>query len=1134
MGRIAKILGLIAIVALLLGGGALFSVVAQEATIVTVEAPAEATADSDFTANVSVNEVTDFDACQYDVTFDPLVLRLDEVTPGLIDSTTVPVDIYNELSAGTFRVIQNVPGLSGVTGSGYLAVLHFHVIGSDGESSAIDLSNGVLSDITASQIPATWVGDSVSVSDFTAPTVDSTSPAADATDVLVDTVVTATFSEAMDATTITASSFTVAGVSGSVSYNSGSYTATFTPASDLAYDTAYTASLSTAITDVAGNPLASTYSWGFTTGSLPPGTSLVSINAPAQVTPGEDFTANVDISSVTDFDACQYDVTFDPLVLRLDDVTEGLIGSTAVPVDIYNELSAGTFRVIQNVPGLSGVTGSGYLAVLHFHVLGSGGDSSAIDLSNGVLSDITASQIPAVWNGDSVTVQGDTTPPTVVSTSPTSGATGVAVDTVVTATFSEAMDAATITASSFTIAGVSGSVSYNSGTYTATFTPASDLAYDTAYTASLSMAITDVAGNLLASAYSWGFTTGSMPGVVTVSIDAPAGVAPDSDFTADVDISSVTDFDACQYDVTFDPLVLRLDNVTAGVIGSTTVPVDIYNELNAGTFRVIQNVPGLTGATGSGYLAVLHFHAIGSEGESSAISLSNGVLSNIQAEAIEAVWTGDTVTIADTLAPTVVSTSPVADATDVPVTTTVTATFSEAMDESTITTGSFTIAGVVGSVSYNAGTYTATFTPTIGLAYDTTYTASLSAAITDAAGNPLASAYSWSFTTESVPPGMVVVSIDAPSGPQAGSSFTTNVNISSVTDFDACQYDVTFDATVLQLTDVTAGEIDSIEIPVDIYNELSAGTFRVVQNVPGLTGATGSGYLAVLNFDVIGSEGDVSVIGLSNGTLSSILAEAIPAVWVGDSVTITRRPSGGGGGGGGGGAPPDTTPPTISNVGVSNVTKTSADVAWSTNEKSDSRVRYWASPAEVTPLITELVTQHNISLENLRPGNNYYFQVLSTDEAGNTAESEEHTFTTLPGETAFSAVELSVSPGTVYVGETVTISVLVTNNGDAPGSYTLRFKVDGLVEDTRDIMLNAGVSEEVTFTTVKNVAGTYSVEVGGLSGSFIVEEKPEEPVPPPEVPEEPTINWPIIWGTMAGVIVVGVIILWIAIRRRAY
>ena len=173
--------------------------------------------------------------------------------------------------------------------------------------------------------------------------------------------------------------------------------------------------------------------------------------------------------------------------------------------------------------------------------------------------------------------------------------------------------------------------------------------------------------------------------------------------------------------------------------------------------------------------------------------------------------------------------------------------------------------------------------------------------------------------------------------------------------------------------------------------------------------------------------------------------------------------------------------------------------------------------------------------ENLSPGNNYYFQVLSTDEAGNTAESEEHTFTTLPGESAFTTAQLSVSPGTVYVGEVVTISVLVTNNGDAAGSYTLRFKVDGLVEETKDVALDAGASEEVTFTTVKDVAGTYSVEVGGLSGSFTVTEKPEEPTtPPPEIPEEPSVNWPIIWGTMAGVIVVGVIILWLAIRRRAY
>jgi len=53
--------------------------------------------------------------------------------------------------------------VAGVSGSGYLAVLYFHVIGSEGDSSAISLSNGVLSDNQAGEITATWAGDSVDI-----------------------------------------------------------------------------------------------------------------------------------------------------------------------------------------------------------------------------------------------------------------------------------------------------------------------------------------------------------------------------------------------------------------------------------------------------------------------------------------------------------------------------------------------------------------------------------------------------------------------------------------------------------------------------------------------------------------------------------------------------------------------------------------------------------------------------------------------------------------------------------------------------------------------------------------------------------------------------------------------------------
>jgi len=247
-----------------------------------------------------------------------------------------------------------------------------------------------------------------SAGDNPAPSVTSTSPEADGTDVAVDTMITATFSGAMDASTITTGSFTVVTdstpLSGSVSYDSGTYTATFTPSANLSYGTTYTATLSTAITNVAGNPLASAYSWNFTTASAPPGAVTVSIDAPGVVASDSDFQANVNISEVVDFKCGYYDVSFDASVLRLDDVTSGLIGSTTIPVDVCNEISSGTWWIHHSIPGLSGVSGSGYLAVLHFHVIGSEGDSSTISLSNGMLLNSQAEEIPSTWVGDSVDV----------------------------------------------------------------------------------------------------------------------------------------------------------------------------------------------------------------------------------------------------------------------------------------------------------------------------------------------------------------------------------------------------------------------------------------------------------------------------------------------------------------------------------------------------------------------------------------------------------------------------------------------------------------------------------------------------------------------------------------------------------
>ena len=126
------------------------------------------------------------------------------------------------------------------------------------------------------------------------------------------------------------------------------------------------------------------------------------------------------------------------------------------------------------------------------------------------------------------TTAGDITAPTVTAMTPANGASDVAIGTVVTATFSEALDPATVTGQTFELRDgtntvVAASVSYAAATQTATLTPSAPLATLSTYTATLKGGATDprvkdVAGNALAGDVSWSFTTassgGGAPGLV--------------------------------------------------------------------------------------------------------------------------------------------------------------------------------------------------------------------------------------------------------------------------------------------------------------------------------------------------------------------------------------------------------------------------------------------------------------------------------------------------------------------------------------------------------------------------------------------------------------------------------------------
>ena len=103
----------------------------------------------------------------------------------------------------------------------------------------------------------------------TPPDVSNTSPAADATGVEPSAVVTVSFNEDILGTSVDGSSFTLqdnqGSVSGTVSFDGANNVATFTPANPLSLLDAYTATLTTAVTDLSGNGLAADYAWYFTT-----------------------------------------------------------------------------------------------------------------------------------------------------------------------------------------------------------------------------------------------------------------------------------------------------------------------------------------------------------------------------------------------------------------------------------------------------------------------------------------------------------------------------------------------------------------------------------------------------------------------------------------------------------------------------------------------------------------------------------------------------------------------------------------------------------------------------------------------------------------------------------------------------
>jgi parallel beta-helix repeat protein len=211
----------------------------------------------------------------------------------------------------------------------------------------------------------------------------------------------------------------------------------------------------------------------------------------------------------------------------------------------------------------------------------------------------------------------------------------------------------------------------------------------------------------------------------------------------------------------------------------------------------------------------------------------------------------------------------------------------------------------------------------------------------------------------------------------------------------------------------------------------------------------------------------------------------------------------------------DNSPPIISNVlySFSDNTRTAVDITWTTDELSTSQVKYWASPVIYTPVDNNFVIEHHVHITGLIPNTTYHYQTISIDMWGNTGISDEFTFTTA-GQIPtgiFHCTNLSISPGQVSIGEAVTITVSVANVGNVVGSYTITLMINGVAEAIDTVNIAAGSSQSISFNVTKAQAGSYSVSVGGLSGSFVVATgtPSAEPIPPATTPA-PTSPGPIV------------------------
>lgn len=340
----------------------------------------------------------------------------------------------------------------------------------------------------------------------TPPTVTNTNPTNGANNVPVTTTIAITFSKAMNKSVTEPAVSASPSITWTPAWTSGDTIATFTPSANLQAGTLYTVTITTAAKSADGANMASQYQFSFTTASGP---APPTVTSTSPTNNSNNIPVNTKIS-----------ITFS---LAMDKtVTEGAI--SANPSITGSFAWDGASKIATWTPGTNLQTNTKYTITISKAAKSQAGTN----MENPYVFSFTT----AAGSG------GDKWPPVVSSTNPTDGATNVDKSTTVSITFNESMDKTATNGAVSISPGSMSSPIWSNGDRTVTFS--TTLADGTTYTVTVSISAKDIAGNSMASTYTFSFTTKSGSGDTTpptVLSTNPTNNAKDVDKTTKVTIT---------------------------------------------------------------------------------------------------------------------------------------------------------------------------------------------------------------------------------------------------------------------------------------------------------------------------------------------------------------------------------------------------------------------------------------------------------------------------------------------------------------------------------------------------------------------------------------------------------------------